>query len=742
MTTNLLVEMKASIGWDLHTGERIPLRVMYERGQQLVRETGHYWGLERLSLKESDPIRYEKIFARLRAGMVNARETAKRIAASPIVEQEGELCSVFYSPEGDSVALSTGIIVHVHTMSEFIKFMIQQDYETDPGIQEGDLFTNNDCHVGNVHPCDIATVLPVFYEGELLGWAGTVTHVIDMGAVAPGSMPTGIVERYGDGYYITARKTGQNFRPNKDWLLESQRSVRTPSFWSLDEKTRITANMMIRNTVLKLIEEEGVDIFKQFMREAVEDGRQGFVNAIKSMLVPGTYRGVAFVDVPYGEERVTVPDFAHKNSMMHAPSEVTISNDGQFSVTFDGANEWGWHSFNCTPAGMQGGIWVLLTQTIMANEKVNDGAYYACQFDFPVGTWANTGTVQSAHAYSWHFLVSAWAPLWQALSRGYYARGYWEEVNAGNANTSNWLQGGGIDQYGKLHAVNSFESAAEGTGASAVRDGTDHGAAVWNPEADQGDMEIWEVTEPLPFLGRRAKPNTAGGGKYRGGLGYESLRLVWGTQDWVMYFMGNGFMHSDSGLFGGYPGATGYSLAAHDTDLAERFAHQKAYPTGDPDPDRRDFEENLHAREIFRSPTGTTTQETYHNYDLYLNYLRGGPGVGDPLERDPERVRQDVEDESVTVPYAQSLYGVVVTVVEGQAIVDVEATTLLRQKMRQQRLNRGKPFATWWAQERERILRHEASPQVRDMYQSSMALSERFRQQFVSFWDLDPNFVP
>ncbi len=747
MATKLFIEggkneQAEPIGWDLRTGERISLKTMYQQGQELVQKTGHYWGLDHLPLKEANPIRYEKVFSRLRAGMVNARETAKRIAASPIVEQEGELCSVFYSPEGDSISLSTGIIVHVHTMSDFIKFMIQNDYESDPGIHEGDLFTNNDCHVGNVHPCDIATLLPIFYEGELLGWAGTVTHVIDMGAVAPGSMPTGIVERYGDGYYITARKTGHNFRPNKDWLIESQRAVRTPSFWSLDEKTRITADMMIRNTVLKLVEEEGIDTFKQFMREAVEDGRQGFVNAIRSMLVPGTYRGVSFVDVPYGEEHVDIPDFARKNSMMHAPSKVTIGGDGHFSVSFDGANEWGWHSFNCTPAGMQGGIWVLLTQTIMANEKVNDGAYYACQFEFPIGTWANTGTVRSAHAYSWHFLVSAWAPLWQALSRAYYARGYWEEVNAGNANTSNWLQGGGIDQYGKLHAVNSFESAAEGTGASCVRDGTDHGAAVWNPEADQGDMEIWEVTEPLPFLGRRAKPNTGGAGKFRGGLGYESLRLVWKTRDWVMYFMGNGFMHSDSGLFGGYPGATGYSLAAHGTDLARRFAEKRPYPTADMDPDKKDFEKQIDAREVFRSPTGTTTQESYENYDLYLNYLRGGPGVGDPIERDPAAVCQDVEDESITVDYARSLYGVVVTFSDGRMAWDSEATQQLRQEIRQKRLTRGQSFKAWRQAEREHVINHDASTQVRDMYRSSMKLSQEFHDHFVKFWDLDPDFEP
>ena len=65
--------------------------------------TGCYNGLNKLELRESDPIRYEKLFSKLRGGLVHARETAKKIAASPIVEQEGELCFTLYNPAGDCV---------------------------------------------------------------------------------------------------------------------------------------------------------------------------------------------------------------------------------------------------------------------------------------------------------------------------------------------------------------------------------------------------------------------------------------------------------------------------------------------------------------------------------------------------------------------------------------------------------------------------------------------------------------
>ena len=63
-----------------------------------------------------------------------------------------------------------------------------------------------------MHPCDIHTIVPIFWEGSLIGWVGGVTHVIDTGAVAPGSMSTGQVQRFGDGYSITCRKMGGTTR--------------------------------------------------------------------------------------------------------------------------------------------------------------------------------------------------------------------------------------------------------------------------------------------------------------------------------------------------------------------------------------------------------------------------------------------------------------------------------------------------------------------------------------------------
>lgn len=612
-------------------------------------KTGHYNGLKKLEFKERDPIGYEKMFSKLRGGIVHARETAKRIAASPIVEQEGELCFTLYNAVGDSVLTSTGIIIHVGTMGSAIKYMVENNWEDNPGINDKDIFTNNDCAIGNVHPCDIMTLVPIFHDEKLIGWVGGVTHVIDTGSVTPGSMSTGQVQRFGDGYMITCRKTGANDESFKDWLHESQRSVRTPKYWILDERTRIAGCHMIRDLVMEVIKEDGIDSYMRFIDEVIEEGRRGLISRIKSMTIPGKYRKVAFVDVPYAHKDIGVcSEFAKLDTIMHSPVEITINKDATWKLDFDGASRWGWHSFNCNQVSFTSGIWVMMTQTLIPTSRINDGAYFATQFRLKKGTWMN-------------------------------------------------------------------------------------------PEGDMGDVEIWEMAEPLLYLGRNVKANTGGYGKYRGGNGFETLRMVWGAHDWTMFFMGNGYMNSDWGMMGGYPAASGYRFEAHNTDLENRIKNNASLPLGgDFNPTDRDYEKHIsHASQVKRDKQCITTENCFDNYDLYLNYIKGGPGFGDPIERDLNAILEDLNSKQLLPEYAYKVYGAVVSQNKDGIWVGDEAKTKARRKeILENRKARSIPVKEWMEQERNAILEKEASKQVKHMYATSFDLSPKFLNDFKTFWNL------
>ena len=735
---NMMSNKEIGIGKLLASG--LTLKQHRDAIIERTKATGYYNGLEKLELRDSDPIGYEKLFSKLRGGLVHARETAKKIAASPIVEQEGELCFTLYNAAGDCVLTSTGIIIHVGTMGAAIKYMIENNWEANPMINPGDMFTTNDCAIGNVHPCDIATIVPIFWDGKLIGWVGGVTHVIDTGSVTPGSMSTGQTQRFGDGYMITCRKTGINDEPLRDWLHESQRSVRTPKYWILDEKTRIAGCHMIRELVEDVIRADGLEAYQKFAHEVIEEGRRGLMSRVKAMTLPGKYRKVSFVDVPYKHDDVQVSNaFAKLDSIMHSPCEMTIKPDGKWRLDFEGASRWGWHTFNAHQVAFTSGIWVMMCQTLVPTQRINDGAYYATEFHLPKGTWCNPDDRRTGHAYAWHFLVSGWAALWRGLGQSYFSRGYLEEVNAGNANTSNWLQGGGINQDGEIHAVNSFEASSCGTGACAVKDGLNHAAAIWNPEGDMGDIEIWEMAEPLLYLGRNVKANSGGYGKYRGGCGFETLRMVWNAQDWTMFFMGNGFMNSDWGMMGGYPSATGYRFEAHKTGLERRIANGESLPLGgDINPTAPTYEHNIDATAVVkRDKQCITTEDCYANHDLYLNYIRGGPGFGDPIDREVKAIESDLNQKFLLPEYAQKVYGAVFTQdAKGVYSIDAAKTQARRAEMRKERLARALPTREWMKEERERIINKHAAVQVQHMFATSFALSEKFTKEFKDFWSL------
>jgi N-methylhydantoinase B len=705
----------AAIGWE---GKR--LDEMLDESERLFSETGHYQGISDLELMQSDPIGYEKLFARLRGGLVSARETALNISASPIVRELGELCFALYTPEGDSIALSTGIIVHVHTMSDAIKFMVRNGWEDNPGIRPGDIFANNDPVIGDVHNADVQTFVPIFWEDELVAWAGGVTHVLDIGASTPGGVPVGPTNRLDDGIDLPCMKIGEKDELAAWHLLRCQKQNRAPMYYLLDERTRLAGCHMIREAVERVILEEGTDLFKRFSREVIEEGRRSFKARIREMTVPGRYRASAFMDTTFAD-KPQLPARARRDFVMHAPFEVRIGGDGDYALDMDGASAWGWHSMNCTPSGMQGAIWVMFTQTLICNDKVNDGAYYAVETNFPEGTIANLGDAEGSTGIAWAFLQPAFTGYPRTISRALQSRGFIEEVIGAYSVSGNVIQGGGVDQYGNSSAIMNFEIAAQGMGAKYVLDGTDTCAAMFNPEGDAGDVEMWELICPMVYLSRRLKPNTAGPGRHRGGSSFESLQLIWNTPFWELQNLGTTRLFTSQGTFGGYPGSTAYLHNIKRNNLRQLAERGDAYPLADGPFDEPALLAIEGERELRLD--NWTLLEPFASGDLYHSVMKGAAGLGDPLERPVEAVERDVEEGHLLPRFAESVY----------AVSDRDAA-------RRSRLERARPAAEWWAEQRQRVHDQDLIAPVKVSYAESMKLSARWAAEFRGFWDLPEDF--
>ncbi|WP_229333323.1 hypothetical protein [Grimontia hollisae] len=180
------------------------------------------------------------------------------------------------------------------------------------------------------------------------------------------------------------------------------------------------------------------------------------------------------------------------------------------------------------------------------------------------------------------------------------------------------------------------------------------------------------------------------------------------------------------------------------TGLKERIAQGDTLPLGaDLNPAAPDYEKHLSpGARVKRDQQCMTTEDCYDNHDLYLNYLRGGPGFGDPLDRDCPAIANDLNEKFVLPEFARNVYGAVIHQDENNLwTVDEAETAKNRAKIRKARLARAIPTRDWMAKERERILAQKASLPVKHMFATSFGLSQTFLNNFRTFWELPESWT-
>jgi N-methylhydantoinase B len=200
---------------------------------------------------------------------------------------------------------------------------------------------------------------------------------------------------------------------------------------------------------------------------------------------------------------------------------------------------------------------------------------------------------------------------------------------------------GGWDRAKKRRFV-AYELVLSGTGARATKDGCE--AMSWAFNASNIPVEAQEANQPIVVERFELIRDSAGPGQFRGGCGIRrDLRFL--ADEGKLTNLSDRQRFPPYGLFGGQAGALGRSVI-------------------NPGPD----EQVLH---------GKASREFAYG-DVISFQQSGAGGYGDPLERDPARVLEDVLDDYVSVEAAREQYGVVIT---GEGIdlrVDAVATEALR----------------------------------------------------------------
>lgn len=717
------------------------LKQVLEKNRGLYAETGCYAGITDPHVLRDDPIKAELFHSRMMSALISGRETCKMISGSPFVGEVAELCMGLYTLEGDNIVQSTGIQVHIRLMGDNVTWMVENNYEEEVGINDGDLFLANDPVIAGIHAPDLYDMLPIFWEGEVVAWVCTVIMDMDVGAVSPGCMPATAVERGADGLKFCCEKIGSNDQIRRDFEIKIEISLDLADLFLLDRKGAVAANIRVREEMKNLIREYGVDYFKTACREIIEEERRNQVARIKQRTVPGRFRDV----VPFELYMASVPASwlpAKKDVFRLIPMQMDILPEGRAVLDFDGVGEWGWHSFNPTPKALWGGLSIAIVQTLSYDGRGNLGSLLPFEIKPPpVDSLFNPSQVKKlAMANPWPSVIDVFSLWCGMIGSSFYLRGFREEI-FNYVSGSGW-QLAGYDQYGNKRPMLGGNTGSFGAGATGVCDGVDTGGWIATPETDLGNAEVFEMFLPEMYMCRTFEPYSVGYGRYRSGVSIPTMdmlhRLTLGIGSGAIGCAHDRIM-PNIGMFGGYPGGTRNTFVVRYHNLQELIdkrvplIHEIGHPS--------EFPNQEHA-DVFYYDHIPPTIEVYDK-DLMVTDNASAGGLGDPIERAPALQKADLDNGQTNEDITRNIYCIQVSYDEKakEWRVDEAATKKLREAKRKERLSRGVLVEQWWHRARQRLMDKELDPLLLEMYHSSMKMSEGFTREFKDFWALPDDFA-
>ena len=547
-----------------------------------------------------------------------------RTAHSPIVRDAMDFSTALCDASGQNLAQGLTTPMHLGSFYDAMRHLIGQ-YKG--RIASGDVFIGNDPYLASgQHLPDIYVIRPVFHAESLCGWAATIAHHVDVGGLVPGSNSLAAVEIHQEGLRLPFLKLAERGVLNAMLMDVIAANVRVPDQVLGDIHAQMAACLAGERELSALLERYGPDKVVEY-GEALQDYSERMARAAIARIPDGTYRFSDHID-GLGEDPRPIEFHV---SVTVEGEEVTVDWTGTSPQVKGGIN---------TPLSFcKSNVYAAL-RSIMPAEVPNCHGYTR-----PIHVVAPEGSVLNARypapcgargITGYRIVDCIFGALAQAVP---------DQIAADGAGGSTLPSFGGWD--GKKRFV--FSECIMGTwGATSRHDGQE---GVPHMASNQANVPVEMIESDYPIRIERYgfAPDTGGAGKYRGGLGVvREYRVL--ADDIYFGVRSDKSIHPPHGLFGGEAGAPTVNLIR--SESGERVL-----------------------------PPMPMKPITLRTGDLYRHVMAGGGGFGDPLEREPERVRADVLDGKVTIEHARAAYGVVLCHDTGRE-VDVSATETLRAQKR------------------------------------------------------------
>ena len=586
-----------------------------------------------MASQEIDPITLQVISGALDTIAEEMGHILYRMSFSSIIRESQDLGAGLFDTEFNTLCESESTPLHIGSLPGYLEGI--RDSLQGGVWHEGDVVIHNHPYYGSSHSPDIAIVIPAFHEGELVAYSANTAHHLDIGAATPGLI-IDIPDVYAEGMLFAGTKLYERGVRNEALWEYIGRNSRAARQLQDDLDAQIASARLGVRRFGELLDRYGMETVLSATHQLMDYTERVLRQRIAA-IPDGEYRAEGWLDDDGRNRDVRLPI---KVCVRVKGDGIEIDLTGSadqvetgFNVPFEGSTK-----VACFCA-----IRSLLLDAETSEIKVpsNQGSFRPIDVIAPKGSIFNPKFPAAAEARFSQInrvidlIYKALAPVLP------------NDIIAGSSATLSFAAYSGVKPNGEYWV---FLEVNEGSyGGRPASDGPD---SIDNLMANTRNNPLEDLAIHLPMICDRYELRDdvmPGAGRYRGGIGVVKKQRVL-TSGFITHECDR---HTDVpwGIFGGSPGQCGalqiYNAARPDDiqDMPAKFA-------------------------------GLRVSEG----DVMAFYGPCGGGYGDPLERPPEQVRDDVLDDFCTVEHARQAYGVVVDL--DTESVDLRATETLRSRMR------------------------------------------------------------
>ena len=448
-------------------------------------------------MSEIDPITLSVLAGRMEQIADEMDATLFRAAFNPIIAEAHDAShGLYHAVSGDTLVQGkSGLPIFVGVMSFAVKAVIEKAAK-DGDLQDGDIYIFNDAHIGGTHLSDMRLVRPYYHAGKLFCYLASVGHWHDVGGAVPGNYNPAATDVFQEAFNLPPVKLARAGKVNHDIIDILMRNTRLPQSAMGDLNGQLGALDLGVKRMDELLDEYGGATITAAL-EALGHRAEALMRSELTELPDGRWEAEDYLDNDgINDEPLKIKialeikndtmllDFTGSAPQCAGP--VNIALPTAVATAYVAIK----HVFPALPAnaGVMRPIEVV----------VPEDSLLAAKFPAPTGGYTETILRMIDVVFS---AFSQAAP---------------ERVVANAYGTINALSIAGKRKNGQPWVMFSFYGG--GHGGSIETDGLNHGNAPIST-ATIPPMEILEAAYPVMFRTWALRPDSAGAGAHRGGLG-------------------------------------------------------------------------------------------------------------------------------------------------------------------------------------------------------------------------------